>query len=397
MGISAYGTIAFNEEGYNLHTIRADGTGFQSLNYTGITTAYWPQYSVDGTNRISFMSPTTSGLYVGPGTGGTATKIQSNSALSAGIWSPNGGQIAYAVATSGMTDAFVTASTGGTATDITPTPYAHLGTFQPMAWSADGVTMLAVYTASGASTSQIVKFDAVDTNDFVNLTPTGDSDLYACFSPDGSKILTYRTSANGATPGIYISDAAGVVQNLLIADAASGVSPVIGGLEWSPFLPKETVVAASASTFFHHAASGYLISQNGGLFGSVVAFTATTPADAAIQTPSSSDQFAPLAFTLTADSITSLGYINNYFNPGTTISLTSTPSVVVTIDAGTGQVDLVAPASTAKPAAVRNSDGTLTYSGKFKALYDGTGRNLAPSGMSRLTVNPKTGKLVSWA
>jgi hypothetical protein len=66
------------------------------------------------------------------------------------------------------------------------------------------------------------------------------------------------------------------------------------------------------------------------------------------------------------------------------------------VDAITGQVDMVAPAATAKPASKVNSDGTVTYRASFKAIYDAKGNNLAPSGATSLTVNPKTGKLVTF-
>ena len=69
---------------------------------------------------------------------------------------------------------------------------------------------------------------------------------------------------------------------------------------------------------------------------------------------------------------------------------------MVSIDSGTGQVDLVAPSATRKAAPVKNPDGTMTYNAAFKAIYDGTGKNLAPSGAKQLIVNPKTGRLVSF-
>ena len=68
----------------------------------------------------------------------------------------------------------------------------------------------------------------------------------------------------------------------------------------------------------------------------------------------------------------------------------------MSVDATTGQVDLLAPAATAKPASNTNADGTVTYRTRFNAIYDGKGDNLAPSGATSLTVNPKTGKLISF-
>lgn len=59
-------------------------------------------------------------------------------------------------------------------------------------------------------------------------------------------------------------------------------------------------------------------------------------------------------------------------------------------------MDLVAPSSVAKPSSLRNSGGTVSYKGPFKALYDGKGKNLAPNGAAQVTVNPNTGHVVRW-
>jgi hypothetical protein len=252
-----------------------------------------------------------------------------------------------------------------------------------------------MYMGNGMDVFENVKWNITNPAAYSVLTPSGDYDQEPCFAPDGSKIVFYRENTNGAASGIYIADAAGANQSLLVPDPPDNVDSVSGGIAWSPFLPKETVVAASGSTFYHQAASGFLLTQNGDQFGSLVAFTANTPADAAIQAPSSPAGGAPMVFMLTADSITSIGYINNYFNPGTTISLTSTPTVVVSVDALTGQVDLVAPAAASAKLA-KNADGTVTYNAKFTAVYDGTGKNLAASGARQLVLNPKTGSLVSF-
>ena len=397
-GISTYGTVAFcNDYQSQAYTIHPDGTGLKNLPLSGVSAVYFPQYALDGTNRIAFTD-NDGDVYVAPGAGGTATKIQMNCYDNAGVyWNPAGTEIVYAVPTSEGSDMYETSPSGGAATDITPTSLRNSGTMYPMAWSADGVTVLMVYRPSGASTNELVKFNATNAAYYQIVTPSGDDDGDGTFSPDGDTILLVRAGANGATPGLYTSDANGLGQALLYPDSSAGGFPVNNGVAWSPFLPKETVVAASASTFYHQAASGFLLSQSGSQFGSMVAFTANTPADAAIQAPATSTGYAPMAFTITADSITSIGYVNNYFDAGTTVTLTSTPSVVVTIDATTGQVDLVAPAATPKASPTKNADGTLTYKASFKAVYDGKGRNLAPNGASSLTVDPKSGKLVRFA
>ena len=394
--ISAYGTVAFNTQINAPYTIRTDGTGLKALTFTGNPPFEYPSYAVDGTNRLAFKD-SFGNLYVGPGTGGTATTIQTNATGANLCWNPAGTEIAYAVQNGGTatTDIYVTSPTGGVTTDVTPPALMGAGYLYPLSWSADAQTILAEYQPNGSSTSELIKFAYVSHNFFEIITPTGDSDANACYSPDGSKIILYRSSTGGATAGLYVADSTGGKQTLMLPDPSPNGS--VGALAWSPFLPKETVVAASGSTFYRQSASGFLLSQNGNQFGSMVAFTANTPADAAIQAPASTSAYgAPLLFTLTADSITSIGYANSYFSPGTILTLSSTPSVVVTVDGQTGQVDLVAPAATPKTLPAKNADGTVTYKAAFKAIYDGKGKNLAPSGARQLVVSPKTGKLVSF-
>ena len=395
-GISTYGTVAFANVPGSMDSIRDDGTGLTAINFTGGITGYFPRYSIDGTNRLAFTDG--ANLYVGPGTGGTATKIQTNDIPQGEAWNPSGTQIMYSaqVGTAGNCDLFVTSTTGGSTTDVTPTALKNTGTLDNPSWSPDGVSIVAMYSANGASTFELVRFNVNDPANYTDITPSGYYEQLPIFSPDGTKIAFYRDAVDSQTAGVYVEDSLGLNAGLLAPDPANNVDDGYFGLAWSPFLPKETVVSATASTFYHKAASGFLLSQNSDQFGSFVAFTANTPTDAAIQAPTSNGEYAPMIFTITADSITEIGYINNYFNLGTTISLTSTPMVIVSIDAETGRVDTMAPAATAKPALSKNADGTVTYSGSFKAIYDGKGRNLAPSGASRLVMNPKTGQLVSF-
>ena len=392
---SAYGTVAFYDASVsNLRSIRVDGTGLTSLVFGSVSEALWPHYSIDGTNRLTFEVG--ADIYVGPGTGGTPTLVQSNSTGFGEAWNPAGTKIIYSalVGTGDNSDLFTTPVGGGAPTDVTPTELKNAGAFGLPAWSPDGVSIAAQYAPSGGGNYEIVRFNVNNPDSYAIATPSGDNEVNPAFSPDGSKLAVVRSSANSQASGIYVEDATGLNETVLAADPSNDVNGSQDGISWSPFLPKETVIASSASTFYHQAASGFLLSQNGDQFGSLVAFTATTPADAAIQSPTTAAGDAPLAFTLTADSITSIGYINNYFGTGTTITLTSTPSVVVTIGAITGQVVLVAPAATAKATPTKNAAGTWTYKASFTAVYDEKGKNLAPNGTSSLTVDPKSGKLV---
>ena len=246
----------------------------------------------------------------------------------------------------------------------------------------------------GASAYGNVAFYDADVPGGLGSIRIDDTDFSPVFAPDGSSIIFYHSGGSDPS-GLYQCDPNGGDVRLFMADPPE--MPSIDGITWTPFLPKETVVAASGSTFYHKAASGFLYAMNKDQFSSFVAFTATTPSTATIQAPTGTAAGAgDLVFTLTADSITSFGYTNSYFNPGTTLTLSSTSAVVVAVDAATGQVDTVAPSAEANPEVTKGPDGTLTYKATFKAIYDGKGTNLAAGGAKSITLNSKTGTLVSW-
>ena len=395
VGISHYGTVAFDEQ-FSAYTVRPDGTGLAPLTMTGFGEVLGPEYSQDGTNRIAFYDDA-GHLCVGPGTGGTASIIQSNDANAIAAWSPTSSTIAYEIASGSGGEMVTTAATGGTTTDVTPTFLQGAGYFYDPVWNADGFAMAVTYLPNGASVSQIVVFEMNDPSEYLSITPSGDNDGPVCFSPDGTRMMFYRGSQNGATPGLYLTDPGGVNPVLYVSDPPNAPSGTgfINSLAWSTFLPNETVVATTGSTFYHSACSGFLMSELYNRFGSLLAFTANTPSTATIPAPSATSGSQPLLFTLSGDSITKVGYMNSYFSPGTTISLTSTPTIAVAVDASTGQVDLVAPAAKIASTA-KSPTGNVIYSGMFKALYDKSGNNLAPSGASQLVINPKTGGLVSF-
>ena len=396
-GASVYGNIAFTDslEGNNLGSVRIDGTGFTGISLSEAGGGFRPRYATDGTNRLSMSGD--GNLYVLAGSGGAETLVQSNSAGYGGAWNPTGTKLIYSAYISGdsISDLYETSPTGGTASDMSPGPLEGAGNFQDVSWSPDGMSVAAAYTPAVSSLSTIVLYNLNNRTSYASVTPSGDSDESPVFSPDGTKIAFYRTDANSQTPGIYVMDANGLNSELFSADPPSARNSG-EGLTWTPFLPKETVVAATGSTFYHQAASGFLLDQVGDQFGSFVAFTATTPSAAAIQAPAGNSGSAPMIFTITADAITSIAYTNSYFNPVTTLTLSSTPTVVVSVDSITGQIDVVAPASVSKPTLVKNADGTVSYKAPFKAVYDGKGNNLAPNGATSLTLNPKSGKLVTF-
>jgi hypothetical protein len=259
--------------------------------------------------------------------------------------------------------------------------------------SSDGITFAASYTTS--SGSQIVVF-AAGSSSYNFVTPTGFSDSSPWFSPDGTKIAFYRASRGGATPGIYVCDYSGDNLRLVYADPTS--SEPVGSLAWSPF-PATQLLLGTGANLYSGNVDGFLLSQNGQQYGGICGFTTTTPSTATV-TAASVATGAPLVFTLSGDNITMIEYSNSFFNlhGETLIQPTGTnPNALVAVDPYSGGIDTVAvAASVLTSSSSKVSGANLTYSAKFTAIYDKTGKNLAPSGAKQVVLNSTTGKLISF-
>jgi len=367
-----------------------DGTNFRtdgtSLSADDIS---YPVVAPTGLTVAFEGNANPSGLFTCGINGGTATGVQTDDGIAGSSWFPGSTSLAY-VATNG--NIYKTAATGGTPTNITPSSYRTGGSWSHPAVSPDGNWVAGEWTTTNSSTSQVLVFN-IAWQTLTNLTPSGDSDSFPTVSPDGNWIAFYRSKAGGAAPGIYVSNSSGTQQTLVVPDTttATGVS----GLNWAPY--PASLALIGSNQFFNTVASGFLYTQVLSVFSSLVAFSATTPSSATITgAPSTGAQ--PLIFTMSADAITRIGYINSYFNNGTFITPpASTPSAVVSVDAVTGAVDTVATAAIpAKQLATRGVGTNVTYSGKFTGVYDSKGHNLAPSGASQVVLNAKTGHLVSF-
>jgi len=330
-----------------------------------------------------------------PVAGGTSAVIQTNVQGYGTSWSPTGTSIAYSGLVGIGGNILTTPVSGGSSTNVTP-PALSNGYLQNPNWSPGGATIAAEYVASGGGNSAIVIMSAlspIDSN-FIT-TPSTYSDYTPAYSPDGSKIAFYRSGVGGATAGIYTEDETGGNQQL-IAPLPSGASKP-DSLFWSPFPSPVTYVPNSS--FYASPVSGFIQTENGTQFGSLLGFIAKTPSAATITT-SATQGNQPLIFTLSADAITNIVYTNAYFSYATTVTPpASTPSALVTVDASTGAVDLVAtaakPQATFKPS-TRSIGANLTYDGPFTAVYGPKGNRLDTSGANQIVVDGKTGKLISF-
>jgi len=367
-----------------------DGTHVKSLSDGGLPFVA-PSVNPAGTT-LAFQTPS-GDLYTCPVAGGTPTEIQTNTGDYGTSWSPTGASIAFCPPGSNETQVWTTPSTGGTPTNITPSSLSN-NILEFPSWSPNGLYIAVTGQPTAGGNGSTYLLSSTLSPILIDTTPSANSDFRPAFSPDGSKIAFYRSSTGGATPGIYTKDITGLNQQLI---AALPATTAPDSLYWSPFPSPITFVPNSS--FYASAVSGFIQTQNGSQFGSLLGFVATTPADATI-TSSSNPGNEPLIFTLSADAITNVVYTNAYFGYATTVTPpASTPTVLVTVDATTGAVDMVATA--AKPLAkfkpsTRSIGANLAYDGPFTAVYGPKGNRLDTVGASQVVVDGKTGKLISF-
>src|ERR1019366_8243772 len=106
--------------------------------------------------------------------------------------------------------------------------------------------------------------------------------------------------------------------------SSSGPSGPVQAMVWSFFQPNQTFVGTGGS-LSALSVSGFLMSQRGDQFGSLLTMMATTPSTAKIVPTGTSTPGSPLFYTLSADAITTISYTNVYSGAHTSINLTTTP------------------------------------------------------------------------
>jgi len=391
--ISGDGRIAFIAfdtvtQHNQIFTCCSDGSHLVKISTTN-TEHESPDWSPDNSKIVFVAGPDLGGpLKTVPSSGGAEIALGQQGVNP--VYSPDGTRIAFEDAnTEGQIDTIP--ASGGSETLINSGSFQSYQCFQP-AWTPDSKSILVSINLGGQNA--IFSFDASGSGQDVGMTspPAGDNDVTPVVAPDMSQYAFVRQTQTGE--GLYTSQMVGLDSvNRLIGTNANGDNP--SNPRWSHFLANQKFIGAGGTNVtagtMATTSSGFLFGENGTSFASFLSFTGRTAAQATI-TPQTTSGGA-LVFLLKADSITGLSYTNGYYLPAVT-STPSVPQVLVSFDGTTGKVGNTIPLIMQGSPQAKN--GQITYRGQIPAIYDASGNNLARNGASEVTIDARTGRLVSW-
>lgn len=219
------GTIlyaAFDADGWNLHTVHADGSHDERISADLPGDAFHPSWSPDGA-KITFDagSRRSKDIFVVDADGSNLVRLTFADGWDyLPAWSPDGSQIAYVHTTGHNDDIWVMNADGSDPARLTTQPNFDL---YP-SWSPDGSRI--AFQSNRAGNNEIYVMNA-DGSDVLRLTDDPAFDGAPDWSPDGREIA-FSSDRDG--PGIYLMDASGSDVRKLTDN------PQVGPLEpaWSP-------------------------------------------------------------------------------------------------------------------------------------------------------------------
>jgi WD40-like Beta Propeller Repeat len=333
--------------------------GLTSTVLTSGTNDFNPQYSPDG-KKFAFQ--TTTGIFVESISGGPATQIVTENSVNCYAWYPDGSKLIY--------------GTGGGLIKTVP---------------ATGGTPVAIYSGSQSVYSIAFRttrqWVAVCNNrNFV--VGQGESWLY------GGLMTTQAYSISFSPDGQYMVLQQGgvVVKKALQFDAApyltlSSVNSATPS--WAPYMEKRTLVGTGGA--YSTTCAGFLYGLSRNSLASFLTVESPVPSSVSFVKGDVSQSYpSNLGVTILApDGLSALKFQNRlYGTKNAPVTATSgAKGAIVVFDANVGEISFVLPfSSTTGPVARAGARGT--YRGDFLGVWDGHGKNLAPSGAHEVVVGP---------
>ena len=372
---------------YEIYTMNADGTNVTRLT-TNVSDDGTPRWSPDG-SKIAFQTNRDGNyeIYTMNPDGTAQTRVTNNAAIDAlPTWAPDSARLAFSSNRDGNYEIYRMNADGTGQTRMTN----NAATEYDPSWSPDG-TRIAFYSNRDGNT-EIYTMNASGSG-LTRITTNTSNDIQPTWSPDSAR-LNFQSDRD-SNYEIYTMNADGTGQTRLTNNDATDFHA-----EWSGYMrPKYVGTGGSLGT----ECAGFLVGQQGDENASILIFdTPTVGARAAsrIAANTNADTNSPnLIFTITTSTgMTSLKFLNlsQSLIPVTPTLPAGTTGALVLFNASTGNVSSVLPYAANRSASLKptRAGDSITYSGNFTAIFDGSGKNLAPGGAKSVTLDEKTGKLV---
>jgi Tol biopolymer transport system component len=398
----------------DIYTMNTDGSGVTQLTTNG-SGDIMPAWSPDGT-KIVFASARDGSyeIYTANANGTESGVVQvtnggaDTSANSYPVWSPDGTKVAYHAnrVSIGNYECFIK-NADGTGSEMNLTNNA--ATDQYPSWSPDGSRMVIASTRGGAG------YDIWTINAFTGASPlqlasTAGTDWEPSWSPDGTKVYFSSSRDDLSAPisyELYSVPSSGGTETRLTTDTDTSQEKAHLGSAWqTKYIGTDGRLGTGCA--------GFLFGQAGTTTTSVLSFDtvgSTLASRAAARVTSNSPGDTNLSnffFTITTTvGISNIKYVNSFgaatlfpniinisVPSGSTNALIGYSGVSTTV----GQVTSVLPYAANRSTnlkTIKNGDLT-TVSAHFTAVFDATGKNIAPNGASSVTLDEKKGELVTF-